>query len=49
MPQFSPFWFINVMSWTFAIISFVTWYVQSITFPSIIRLKLSRMVMQFIY
>ena len=45
MPQFSPLWFINLISWTFAIISFVVWYVQAITFPSIIRLILSRIIL----
>jgi hypothetical protein len=46
MPQFSPLWFINLISWTFAIISFVTWYVQSIILPNILRLKLSRKIME---
>jgi len=45
MPQFSPLWFINLISWTFAIISFVVWYSQAITFPSIIRLNLSRIIL----
>jgi hypothetical protein len=45
MPQFSPLWFINLISWTFAIIAFVVWYVQAITFPSIIRLLLSRVIL----
>lgn len=45
MPQFSPLWFINLISWTFAIISFVVWYVQAITFPAIIRLLLSRIIL----
>lgn len=45
MPQFSPLWFINLKSWTFAIISFVVWYVQSITFPAIVRLNLSRKIL----
>jgi hypothetical protein len=45
MPQFSPLWFINLMSWTFGIISFIVWYVQSITFPSIVRLNLSRLIL----
>ncbi len=46
MPQFSPLWFINLISWTFAILSFVTWYVQAITLPNILRLKLSRKIME---
>lgn len=46
MPQFSPLWFINLISWTFAIISFVIWYVQAITFPNILRLNLSRKIME---
>lgn len=45
MPQFSPLWFINIISFTFAILSFVIWYVQSITFPSILSLNLSRMIL----
>lgn len=36
------------MSWAFAIIAFVTWYMTAITFPAIIRLKLSRMILQFL-
>lgn len=46
MPQFSPLWFINLISWTFAIFSFVIWYVQAITLPNILRLKLSRVIME---
>ncbi len=46
MPQFSPLWFINLMSWTFAIISFVTWFVQSIILPKILRKNLSRKIME---
>ena len=45
MPQFSPLWFINLISWSFAILSFVVWYSTAITFPSIIRLKLSRIML----
>ncbi len=45
MPQFSPLWFINLISWTFAIISFVVWYVQAISFPNILRLNLSRIIL----
>jgi hypothetical protein len=44
MPQFSPLWFINVMSWTFAIISIVTWFVQSISLPNVLRKILSRKI-----
>lgn len=45
MPQFSPLWFINLISWTFAIISFIIWYIQAINFPNIIRLNLSRIIL----
>lgn len=45
MPQFSPLWFINLISWAFAIISFLVWYNQSIVLPAIVRLNLSRMIM----
>nr|NP_150353.1 ATP synthase F0 subunit 8 [Rhizophydium sp. 136]AAK84283.1 ATP synthase F0 subunit 8 [Rhizophydium sp. 136] len=47
MPQFSPLWFINIISWTFAIISFLVWYNQAIILPSIVRLNLSRTIMLF--
>ncbi len=46
MPQFSPLWFINLISWTFAILSFVIWYIQAITLPNILRLNLSRKIME---
>jgi hypothetical protein len=46
MPQFSPLWFINLISWTFVIISFITWYVQSIILPNILRIKFSRKIME---
>lgn len=45
MPQFSPLWYINLMSWTFAIISFLVWYVQAITFPIILRQNLARIIL----
>ena len=44
MPQLSPLWYINLMSWSFAIISFIVWYVQSISFPSLVRLNISRSI-----
>ena len=49
MPQFRPYWWINLISWTFVIIAFFTWYNQSINFPKILRIKLSRMMILFNY
>ena len=46
MPQLSPLWFINTLSWSFAIISFLVWYNQAIILPSILRLNLSRTLMK---
>ena len=47
MPQFNPFWWINLISWTFTILSFVTWYHQAISFPNTLRIQLARAVMLF--
>jgi hypothetical protein len=44
MPQFSPYWFINIISWSFSIIAFLVWYNQAIILPAIIRLNLSRTI-----
>ncbi|KAI9087685.1 hypothetical protein DFS34DRAFT_585833 [Phlyctochytrium arcticum] len=49
MPQFNPFWWVNLISWAFAIISFLTWYHQAISFPSTLRIQLSRAVMLFYF
>lgn len=45
MPQFSPLWFINTISWVFAIISFLVYFSQSISFPNMLRLQLSRLTL----
>jgi hypothetical protein len=47
MPQFKPYWWINLISWTFAILSIITWYNQSITFPKVLRIQLSRIQLLF--
>nr|QCQ69092.1 ATP synthase F0 subunit 8 [Powellomyces hirtus] len=49
MPQFNPYWWINLISWTFAILSFVTWYHQAISFPATLRIQLSRAAMLFYF
>ena len=45
MPQFSPLWFINLLSWAFAILSFMLWFTHSILFPNMLRLLLARKVL----
>jgi hypothetical protein len=47
MPQLSPFWFINLISWSFSIIAFLVWYNQAIILPNILRLNLSRTILLF--
>ena len=42
MPQLSPLWYLNLISWTYAILTFIIWYLQVITFPNLIRLNLAR-------
>lgn len=48
MPQFSPLWFINTISWAFALLSFLIFYHQAISFPAMVRLQLSRITLCFI-
>ena len=43
MPQFSPLWFINTISWFFVLISFITVITSLFLFPLLIRLQLSRL------
>jgi hypothetical protein len=45
MPQFSPLWFLNTISWTFAILSLLIYLHQSLTFPAFITLQLSRFLL----
>ena len=45
MPQFSPFWYINTISWAFACITLVVIINQSLAFPKILRLQYSRLVL----
>nr|YP_009640149.1 ATP synthase F0 subunit 8 [Synchytrium endobioticum]QCQ68448.1 ATP synthase F0 subunit 8 [Synchytrium endobioticum]QCQ68467.1 ATP synthase F0 subunit 8 [Synchytrium endobioticum]QCQ68486.1 ATP synthase F0 subunit 8 [Synchytrium endobioticum]QCQ68505.1 ATP synthase F0 subunit 8 [Synchytrium endobioticum]QCQ68524.1 ATP synthase F0 subunit 8 [Synchytrium endobioticum] len=47
MPQFKPYWWISLISWAFAILSFATWYHTSISFPTILRIQLARIKMCF--
>jgi hypothetical protein len=47
MPQFNPLWWINLVSWTFAILAFTTWYHQTISFPYTIRVQLTRAFISF--
>jgi hypothetical protein len=42
MPQFSPLWFINIISWSFNLISLLIYINQAIIFPKLIKLQLSR-------
>lgn len=45
MPQFSPIWFINTISWGFAILSFLVYFHQAISFPAMLHLQLSRILL----
>ena len=42
MPQFSPLWFINTISWFFVLITFLIVIVSTLLFPLLLRLQLSR-------
>jgi hypothetical protein len=48
MPQFSPVYWINQLSWLFAIVAFVIWFHQTISFPSILRIQVARTYMLFL-
>jgi hypothetical protein len=48
MPQFKPYWWITLISWAFAILSFTTWYHTTISFPLILRIQLARIKMLFL-
>jgi hypothetical protein len=49
MPQFRPYWWINLISWLTAILSFLTWYHQAIALPNLLRIKLARALMLFYF
>ncbi len=42
MPQFSPLWFIHTLSWAFALLSFLLYLHQALSFPALLHLQLSR-------
>nr|YP_009659074.1 ATP synthase F0 subunit 8 [Chytriomyces confervae]QCQ69072.1 ATP synthase F0 subunit 8 [Chytriomyces confervae] len=45
MPQFSPIYWCNLLSWMFAILSMVVWFHQTISFPAMLRIQLARHMM----
>lgn len=47
MPQFSPIWWTNLLSWMFAILSFTVWFHQTISFPATLRIQISRSLILF--
>lgn len=47
MPQFRPFWWINLISWLFIVFSFLIWFNQSISFPKILKTLMSRYLILF--
>jgi hypothetical protein len=49
MPQFKPMWWVNLISWSMAILSLMTWVHQAISFPNLLRIKLSRALMLFYF
>jgi F-type H+-transporting ATPase subunit 8 len=42
MPQFTPFYFINEVTFTFAIITITVYFLSKYIFPRFVRLFLSR-------
>jgi hypothetical protein len=45
MPHLNPFWYTTLTSWTFAILTFLIWFHQTIAFPNILSLQLTRMIL----
>jgi hypothetical protein len=43
MPQFRPFWWINILSWIAVFFSFLIWYNQTIFLPKILKKLLLRL------
>jgi len=48
MPQFSPVYWINQLTWLFAIVSFVIWFHQTISFPNTLRIQVARTFVLFL-
>jgi hypothetical protein len=47
MPQISPVFWINLLSWMFAIFSLVIWFHQAISLPAILRIQAVRTYLLF--
>ena len=47
MPQFKPFWWVNLLSWLYVIFISVTAYHNSISFPATIRNLIARICIVF--
>ena len=48
MPQFKPYIWLNLISWTFIILIIVLTYIHKIFLPQILKLKLIRNYLLFI-
>jgi hypothetical protein len=49
MPQLNPLWWVNLISWTFAILAFTTWYNHRVSFPNTLSIQLTRAFLSIIY
>jgi hypothetical protein len=47
MPQFRPYWWINLISWILFTFTFLIWFNQSINLPKILKTLLSRYLILF--
>jgi hypothetical protein len=47
MPQFLPLWWLNLISWLFAILSLQVWFLQATALPNALHLQLARLAMLF--
>jgi hypothetical protein len=47
MPQFLPLWWLNLISWLFAILSLQVWFLQATALPHALHLQLARLATLF--
>ena len=47
MPQFRPYWWINLTSWILLVFTFLIWFHQSVSFPRTLRILMSRYIILF--
>jgi hypothetical protein len=47
MPQFRPYWWLNLLSWSFLLLFFLTWLMSSHFFPSLLTTNYGRIFIIF--